>query len=660
MLLRVALAALAVPLAADGPRAHGKQKMSDDSAGQPAAPIAALFSDAWSRLPPAVQRTLTDTLTGRPLVSLAANPPGAAIPDAGKFCSVTVDQSGLELARFQPEVFGRGGTIGLNASLLAHYTPEDPTRSPVSCRHGSLHSEVLAAVLHEFAHAYEREAARRRSASHSPPLPVPSSDERYLRIADFVPGWFSSTNKNTSPLRSPDLYEIRSAQESFAVGFEYFLLDTNFACRRPSISSYLVRAFGFDPFPSRGCRTNEQAFVMAEAPLQLRDLDPSRIYRVDYLMASPGTRFVSRWGHSMLRLVVCAPALEDTMTGLSLPAAPVGPGCAENTFYHLVVSYRADLRGFAPGIWSLIADRFPSRLFLLTFDEVFREYLYGDLRDLVAYPIALSEDEKRALIHKILESYWGYEGDYHFIGNNCATETRDLLASIKAPPQAKSASTALTPTGLREDWSAFHWIDTTPAKTYPSLLPVLERIWNEQAILTGPHLSSDAKAQTVIVKHMRESRARSRWKVLQEKLAVKTDTVSVVRDFVVMEAQILRFQEQLLKDDVFSLGRQKAPSLFKVFETDLLSRMDKTVGGAYGIPLASEIMSESENSAAAERFKNSLDALKQALQADLAERSMEIEATRDNLRKAFSQQRSSAILDKRSTGSMRSVPGRNP
>lgn len=597
--------------------------------------LSVLFTDAWSRLPPLVQDVLTDQRTGRSVVTLRLDQGGADVPDARHFCDVSEAQSGMELARFEPHMFGRGGVVVLNASLLARYTPGMQGKSPIACRHGSLHAEVLATVLHELGHAYEREARRRKQDSVPSRFPIPSADGSYLSIADFDPGVVFPSNKNTHPLRSPDPYEIRSAQESFAVNFEYFLLDEAFACRRPTVARYLSRIFRFEPFSNRNCRINTKAFAMADVATLLRDLDPDRIYRVDYLVASPGTSFVSRWGHSMLRLVVCAPQRTDSTSGLTVPAATFGPGCVENTFDHLVVSYRADLRGIAPGFWSLVKDRYPSRLFLITFDEIFREYLYGDLRNLVAYPLVLSEEEKRALVHKILESYWGYEGDYHFLGNNCATETRDLVSSIKRQSGEERISTALSPLGVRDDWESSRWIDLANARTYPSLLPVLKRIWNEQTIPSGQHLSSDADAQSAIVKYMRDSRAQERWKQLQDRSPNSKIASIAVRDFVVFEAQILRFREQALKDEVFSLGRMRAPSLFRAFESSMKTRPDTAGGVGYGIALSSEIPSEEEALAASERVRRSFEELKGALQGDLADPIREIEATRENLRKAF-------------------------
>jgi len=594
-----------------------------------------LFHDAWGRLPPKVRQVLTDSLTGKPIVSFAVDRAGERLPEAKQFCDVPQEKSGLVLARFEPSLLGRGGKVVLNADLPSHYAPESPAKEPMSCRHGSLHFEALASVLHELAHAYEREASRRGGA---PTFPVPSADERYLRLVDIVPGWIWPTSKNTHPPRSPDPYEVRSGAESFAVNFEYFLLDSTYACRRPSQAAYFSKSFAFDPFPQRSCRVNTQVYATGGGGVLRQDLDPARLYRVDYLLATPGTSFISRWGHSMMRLVMCAPARFDSTAKKIIPATPMGPACEDDTYWHVVVSYRADVRGIEPGLLSIVKDRFPSRLFLMTFDEIFREYLHGELRSLAAYPIALDPGQKELLLHRILESHWGYEGDYHFLSGNCATETGDLLASVLEPKQTSLLPT-ISPSGVQEDWVGEGWVDTLPKKTYASLLPVLKRIWNDQAIVTGPHLASDGAAQSGLVDYMRDSKAKDRMDVLQEKLPCTLDRNASIRDFIVLEAQVLRLQEQRLMDDIFSRGREKAPQLFRQLSVAMQARADRNKAGAYGIPLKDEILNDSESMAGNERFRKALEALKKPLEEELSEPIHEIEATRQNLQKAFVLQR---------------------
>ncbi|MBK8804940.1 MAG: DUF4105 domain-containing protein [Fibrobacteres bacterium] len=602
-----------------------------------------LFNDAWNRLPPLVRGTLTDASSGRPAVSWRVDEHSDPLPTPSRICGEGEEGASLELARYQWRPWERIGEIVLNAHLASHYTPATPQATPLPCRHGSLHAEAVAAVLHELAHAYEDRATNQAHGKESDPLPVPSADPQFQRKSDFAPGRFWSSNKNTNPQRSPDLYEVRSSREAFAVNFEYFLLDSTYACRRPSLFRYFDQSFRHDPFPYRTCRTNTKVFVFSSAGDRPRDLDPDRIYRIDYLVASPGTGFVSKWGHSMLRLVVCAPERYDSITGRILPATPIGPKCLENTLDHVVASFRADLRGFDPGLWNLATERLPSRMFLLPFDDVFREYLYGDLRDLVAYPLSLSFEEKRDLVDRILESHWGYEGDYRFLTGNCATETRDLIASVKHRGGVGDAPSAWSPMGVKDQMSSHRWLDADSARTYASLLRVLERIWNQKTILAGNVAASDAKARKAIVSYMKNSKATDRWRMFRERMPNSVDTSAAIRDFIVMEAQVLRFQEELVKDRVFSLGRKDAPVQMAELENACRVRPDRQGPGSYGIPLEGEISTEAEDDQAVKRYQDALHGLFDAVKGSLLGRIREIEETNRNLQSAFDLQRSKPV-----------------
>jgi hypothetical protein len=86
---------------------------------------------------------------------------------------------------------------------------------------------ALAAVIHELAHFYDRSAQGQLSR-----------DPRLLDLA----GWQVRpmrlglrTSNNSFSDRSPDRYELTSPVEFVAVNLEYFLLDPDYACRRPAL-----------------------------------------------------------------------------------------------------------------------------------------------------------------------------------------------------------------------------------------------------------------------------------------------------------------------------------------------------------------------------------------------------------------------------------------
>ena len=93
-----------------------------------------------------------------------------------------------------------------------------------------------------------------------------------------------------------------------AVNLEHFVLDPFYACRRPALHRHFSAHFSVLA-TAHACAPGLPFLdVDAEAgEASLLALDPARVYEVDYLLAEGNTQAMSRWGHSMLRLVVCAP-----------------------------------------------------------------------------------------------------------------------------------------------------------------------------------------------------------------------------------------------------------------------------------------------------------------------------------------------------------------
>ena len=214
-------------------------------------------------------------------------------------------------------------------------------------------------------------------------------------------------------------YELSNPREFVAVNMEYFLLDPTYACRRPTLQRYLRQHFAWQPAQQAECST-DFAYLNAGrdfARQPLGRLDPERVYEVDYLLAEPNQQWASRWGHSMLRLVVCA------------PGRPRGPACRLDLDQHLVLSYRAFVGDVQLSSWDGLTGAYPSRLFILPLAQVIEEYTKVELRGLSSVPLRLSREEIEGLVQRSAELHWSYDGDYWFLSNNCAVETLKLLRS---------------------------------------------------------------------------------------------------------------------------------------------------------------------------------------------------------------------------------------
>ncbi len=285
---------------------------------------------------------------------------------------------------------------------------------------------ALAAMLHELAHLYDRSRSGRLSR-----------DPRLLDLA----GWQEAAwrpgrrGRNDFRDRSPDPYELRSPREYVAVNLEHYLLDPQYPCRRPALAAYFDANFG-TTMPRAGCAPGlpfVRDAVRGGAGPEL--VDPERIHAVDYLLAEGNSRPMSRWGHGMLRLVVCA------------PGRPRGPDCRLDLQHHLVLSFRAFVDDVQISSWRGLTGSYPSRLFALPLGQVVDEYTRVELRGLRSVPLDLRRDEIEALAARAAQLHWNYDGRYFFVGNNCAVETWKLLHDA-VPRLAAMDLQSITPKGL--------------------------------------------------------------------------------------------------------------------------------------------------------------------------------------------------------------------
>lgn len=249
-----------------------------------------------------------------------------------------------------------------------------------------------------------------------------SDDPRLLELAGWpmkIGGRGEAELQNNQYLRSPDSHEIISPNKFVAVNLEYFLLDPEYPCRRPSLYYFFTRHFDWSPVNRVACGSGYtflNAGLDAERPA-LGTLDSARIYQVHYLLAEPGDVWASRWGHSMLRVVICAPGRE------------MGPGCQLDLDHHLVLSFQPVVGNAEISSWDGLTGGYPVRLFLLPLREVIKSYTKLQLRSLQSFPLTLSRDEQLTLVERAIELHWSYDGAYYFLGNNCVMETLKLLRS---------------------------------------------------------------------------------------------------------------------------------------------------------------------------------------------------------------------------------------
>lgn len=287
---------------------------------------------------------------------------------------------------------------------------------------------AAAALVHELAHVLDR--APQGGLSREP------------RLLDLA-GWQARApagrmRRSGFRDRSPDPYELESPREFVAVNLEHFLLDPEYGCRRPALWRHFAERL--DAAAPRADCAPGHAFVESDATARadaspLLHVDPARVAGVDVLLAEPGTAAMSRWGHVMLRLVVCAPGRAR------------GPGCRLDLAHHRVLSFRAFVDDVQISSWRGLTGAYPSRLFVLPLSQVIDEYTKVEMRGLRSVPLRLSDAGIAALVEHAAQLHWSYDGRYRFVTNNCAVETWRLLRD-GLPDSGLDEKASLTPTGL--------------------------------------------------------------------------------------------------------------------------------------------------------------------------------------------------------------------
>ncbi len=365
-------------------------------------------------------------------------------------------------------VYGRTGLndlLELNVELLPALVDGSAANQPSGRSHGNQRQELLATLLHELTHIYDRarlwpaaeqhlfQRCRQQLTSHGgigQSNACRGQAERRFSLSDDprlldLAGWTERAGQrgerspdNAQYDRSPDDYELSNPREFVAVNLEYFLLDPSYACRRPALQRYFQAHFDWAPMNNVNCPKTypylNAGNDLASEPLG--QLDPTRVYSVDYLFADANQNWMSRWGHSMLRLVICA------------PGRPLGPDCRLDLDEHLVLSYRAFVGDLQLSSWAGLSGAYPSRLFVLPLEQVVEEYTKVELRSLNSLPLQLSRTELEQLVEQAALLHWSHDGDYYFLTNNCAVETLKLMRSGTAHPQLRDLDTIL-PNGLQ-------------------------------------------------------------------------------------------------------------------------------------------------------------------------------------------------------------------
>lgn len=394
---------------------------------------------------------------------------------------------------FQTQSTTNKNVIVLNNNFINVIVGGESSAQKYNCDHQNTYRLAQGALINGLARIYDDATS----------TTVKGSNQKTAKVSDrlqykYISGW---TEKKLQPAfwpRAINAYEYAGdTADHFALNVEFFLLDSEYACRRPLLQDYLVKTFGADPLSSqRNCEVNTELVLPYErvkkvtdistqmtteelvTDLKTYDINPDKVYNIYYMKASAGGGF--GFGHSMFRVVVCPPNMS------------ISKDCEKVVTKDIVFNPRANpnemrldnLRGFFGG--------YPSQFLVSPVSELVQEYGNNELRHLFNMPLGyrdqqgqfveqMPEDQKRRFIWAALESYWAYYGNYKFVSNNCADEAMRLYQMSSTDPKVLQTG-VLKPNDINKKLHKLGYVDETDVKKFEKTTGIIGRIFGRGKI----------------------------------------------------------------------------------------------------------------------------------------------------------------------------------
>ncbi|WP_373999990.1 DUF4105 domain-containing protein [Bdellovibrio bacteriovorus] len=409
-----------------------------------------------------------------------------------------------------------------------------------------------------------------------------SGSPSYKNLSDYKGNRIRS--KNELSLRLGNTHELDSPDEHFAYNFTQFLTDPSYRCRKPSFHTFFQRLSNFTAFSDTSCAPVSHLYTSTGG--WKIDVDPKKVYEVHFLFASKGEELMSRWGHSMLRLVVCAPTRKT-----------VGPECLADVAFHVVLSYRANVDDVIVNYWDGLTGKYPSQIMTFSMNEVVDEYTRGQWRDLISLPLKLNDYEKKILVENALEHYWSYAGDYKFLSNNCASETDQLMRAALPKSHPYQDTYAASPKKVYSNLSLYKLIDVSLLKDekearrksyfFPSQKESLDKAFN--------HLKHYYRGYRDVTEWAQYSRAADRTRIYE-----KLESFEDIGNAYILE-KYANLTQQIAQGKLISrlLQGENREAEFNQVIAGINQSAQKRLPwylaqGGYGIPVASEVVSDEE------------------------------------------------------------------
>lgn len=565
--------------------------------------LADLLKEAKTRLPEKILAEISE-------VQIESRFIGTQFLEADKYFCPQEENDNLQYAYVSHKAKKSVLVVDDNLLELLRRSRAGKISGEIRCPHKTIRQFALATLIHELTHVYDLK--HRLSFSKD-----------YRRLVGGRLSWWKNRGRgvlmNQNPGTSPDTYEYENLRENLAVNMEYFLLDRDYKCRRPAMYAHLSKEFNIRP---DGGDCSKQRRILLHSNITdenltiIADIDPKRVYKIHYFWAGEGKAMMSKWGHAMFRLVVCAPWRTQ-----------VGPECMNDVLDHLVLSYRAHFASVDSNLLQGMVGKLPSQLFIYRLSDILQEYNKFEFRDLYSVPLHFSRDEIESFIDLSIDRYWNYKSKYIFFTNNCGTEALRQLRLASENNNVEKVH-SVTPRKMYKDllkedlglaevnlkkYERDQLIDM--GLLYPTKYDLYEKIFQAVKSESG----SQHKNITKLVKKSNalERRAMYMAAIEKNKEMAKAKKASLVNKMMLLEAYVRDALMMKLPEKMLKASKQKDLKAdvdrLKGKSSHLFATQWDLIDTTYGIP------SYDEMEAALENKKIDLQASQEEFNAEMLE-----------------------------------------
>lgn len=207
---------------------------------------------------------------------------------------------------------------------------------------------------------------------------------------------------------------------AFTQSLTNYLIKPQFPCQQPLYYRYFQHRYRYYDVEA-DCNGPVPFHIMSALDGgEIRWISPEKVDAVHLLFAASDDHLASRFGHVLVRLIVCPDKIENNRQ----------EECARNVHEHLVLGYSAHINERNLNTLKALKGDYRAYLYAHDFMDTYQDYSIAQFRDLHSLPLKMQKTEREDLVRYLSEAHWSYSGNYKFFTNNCSTLLQQLLRHV--------------------------------------------------------------------------------------------------------------------------------------------------------------------------------------------------------------------------------------